>query len=155
MTTALIVLASLAGWLVFAYANKPLYKRVFNTDLVNDMGRDFIVMMGPIGTFMLGLCAGLMGYTNLANGLGKRWSKASNFALLFAFLIPWVGSGAANYVWNARLFKVSHEDDMGRDFIVALGPIGSVMLFLCWVISVVCNIRDTTGNGATEGGAAS
>lgn len=142
MQTTLIVVASILGWIGCAFANIRLYRATFNNDGYGD--RDLIVLLGPIGTIMLGLCAGLMGYTKLCNRLGQRWSKASNFALLFAFIIPWVGSGAANYVWNARLFKTNHEDDMGRDFIVALGPIGSFMLFLCWIVSLVSNTRDTT-----------
>ncbi len=146
---ALIIIAALAAWAGFAFANYHLYRHVFKG--CNAGGdRDLIVMLGPIGTLMLGLCAGLMGYTNLANGLGKRWSNASNFALLFAVLIPWVGSGAANYVWNARLFKTDHDQDMARDFIVALGPIGSVMLFLCWLVSLLPGFRDTAASTTTS-----
>jgi hypothetical protein len=144
MQLILIVAASILGWIGCALANIRLYRATFNNDGYGD--RDLIVLLGPIGTFMLGLCAGLMGYTKLCNGLGKRWSKASTFALLFAVLIPWVGSGAANYVWNNRLFKTNNEDDMGRDFIVALGPIGSFMLFLCWIVSLVINTRDSAGD---------
>ncbi len=136
--TWIIVIAALLAWIGCAFANKPLYKLVFGNAPGTEMSRDLVVMLGPIGSIMLALCAGLIGYLKLCNGLGKRWSNANSFALLSAFLIPWVGSGAANYVWNARLFKVNHEDDMARDFIVTLGPLGSFMLLLCWLVSLVC-----------------
>jgi hypothetical protein len=140
----IIVAAACLAWLGLAWLNHRLYNFTFQSDDDRNMQRDLIVMLGPVGTIMLGMCAGLIGYEKLTNGLGKRWSNASNFALLFAVFIPWVGSGAANYVWYGRVFDdCNYGENMQRDLIVALGPIGSVMLFLFWLTSLTLKVSST------------
>jgi small-conductance mechanosensitive channel len=140
----IIVAAACLAWLGLAWLNHRLYNFAFQSNDDRNIQRDLIVLLGPVGTIMLGIFAAFIGYENLANGLGKRWSKASNFALLFAVFIPWVGSGAANYVWYGRVFDdCDYEENMQRDLIVALGPIGSVMLFLCWLTALTLKVSGT------------
>jgi hypothetical protein len=45
-------------------------------------------------------------------------------------LLPWFGSGIANYIWYERHFTVGRINDPRRDVLILLGPIGSVVLLL-------------------------
>ena len=126
---ALYAVGAIAGWIAAGVLNRICYERLFDTT-ADSMDGGFITALGPIGTLLLGFCAGLMGLTWLCRTLGDRWCTASNITLiLVSIFIPWIGSGIANCVWYKRLFPDSPAmNDL--DLLIAFGPIGSFMLLL-------------------------
>lgn len=129
-----IVIASLLGWTLFSLSNRMLYRRIFTGEPSSGMHVDFIVLLGPIGTICLLMCLGLMLYTKFCYASGKYVAGIHPLLLIpFAILVPWAGCGALNHIWYGHLFNNSGRG-MDRDLILALGPIGTFMLFLCFCL---------------------
>lgn len=132
LTISVSVLAGIAAWIAAGTLNYFWFNRFFEAKRGEPrMDRDLVVALGPLGTLMLFLCATLKGYLDLCEWLAGRLFGASNALLVLAIVVPWVGSGTANYIWFNRLFDSNGEPRMDRDLLVAMGPIGSFMLLLC------------------------
>jgi len=144
MQIALIVVAGLIAWAITGFANYHLYGRLF-PDSPKGMDRDLLVGLGPIGTVMVALLAFVMAYLWLTKAAAARLDKVNSLVLIFAAVVPWLGSGAANYVWHGRLFKDAPKDGMDRDFLALLGPIGSFMLLLCAALQGFLNLCAALG----------
>ena len=133
LTIALYVILSTIGWLALARLNYFGYRFLFGAQYTGP-DRDLIVLLGPVGTVMLALCGALMGYTKLCCHFGNKLFEASNLKLIaMVLLIPWIGAGIANHVWYARWVGRDYAGQ-DRDLIMAFGPIGSLLLSLCFAV---------------------
>lgn len=143
MSIFLLIISIGLLWLLTCRVNYLWYNKLF-ADSPKGMDRDLLVLLGPIGSLMLALVAGLMAYNNICNRLGERFANAHNILLVVAvFIVPWIGAGVANHIWFGRIFPDSKGMDMPRDFVSALGPIGSFMLLLCFLVDRVLRFAET------------
>lgn len=75
MTTFLLVLAGILVWVATGTLNFVWYNRLFGG---GQMDRDLIVALGPVGSVMLLLASGLMGFLGVCKCLGNRLSAESS-----------------------------------------------------------------------------
>lgn len=119
-------------WIGLAYLNRRVYRKLFPDTPSGGMDLDLLTLLGPIGSIMLALCAALMLLLAYGQAAEKRVSAAPRFALFLLALIPWLGSAPVNRIFYGKIFPDSPRG-MDLDLIVALGPIGTFMLLLCFI----------------------
>jgi hypothetical protein len=133
-TIIIATVAIIAGWLACMVLNRFCYRKLFGGGLEID----FVVLLGPIGTIMIALGAALMGLLATAALCAGSLRTCSNLTLLaIAIVIPWIGASTANFVWYERVMGRTGPRDMARDYIVSLGPLGSVTLLMCAALKLL------------------
>ncbi len=133
------IAAGILAWIGCAALNHLFYGRLF-ADGPAGQDRDLLVLLGPVGSLMLGLAAALAGFLKLTNLLGTRLAKANLLVLaaLVAF-VPWLGAGIVNHIWYGRQFP-DGPAAMDRDLLVAMGPVGTIMLAATAGVGVLLNL---------------
>lgn len=126
-------------WIGLAYLNRRAYRKLFPDAPSGGMDLDLLTMLGPIGSIMLTLCAALMLLLAYASAAEEKLSAAPRSVLLVLALIPWLGSAPVNRIFYSKIFPDSPRG-MDLDLIVALGPIGTFMLLLCFITDMLLKL---------------